>query len=48
MKNKIMTFVFLIFIFSFTILGIIVKDKDISSSERRKLASFPEFELNSD
>ena len=48
MKNKIMTFVFLIFIFSFSILGIIVKDKDISSSERRKLASFPEFEFNSD
>lgn len=48
MKNKIITFIFIIYIFTFSILGIILKDKDISITERRKLQTFPEFTLNSE
>lgn len=48
MKNKIITITFIIYLFFFSILGIILKDKEISTTERRKLASFPEFTLNSE
>ena len=48
MKNKIITFIFIIYIFTFSILGIILKDKEISTTERRKLTTFPEFTLNSE
>ena len=48
MKNKIMTIIFIVYIFTFSILGIILKDKEISETERRKLSSFPQFTLNSE
>ena len=47
MKDKILVYVFIIYIFIFSILGIIFKDKEISYMERRKLKTFPEFSLNS-
>jgi len=43
MKNKITTFLFVIYIITFSVLGIIFKDDIISYSERRKLTTFPEF-----
>ena len=46
MKNKIITLTFIIYIVSFSILGIVLKDKELSTSERRKLSSFPEYTLN--
>ena len=48
MKNKIITYLFIIYIFTLSILGIIIKDKEISATERRKLSIFPEFILNSE
>ena len=48
MKNKIITILFIIYIFTFSILGIILKDEYISPSERRKLSSFPEYNLSSE
>ena len=42
MKNKILTILFILVIFGFGLISIIIKDKEISSFERRKLASFPE------
>ena len=48
MKNKIITIIFIIYITAFSILGIIIKDKDISISERRKLSTFPEFTLKNE
>ena len=48
MKNKIITIIFIVYIFTFSILGIIIKDKEISASERRKLSSIPEFTLDSE
>lgn len=45
MKNKVLSILFCIFIFSFFILNIIIKDLDVSYSERRKLASLPDFNL---
>lgn len=45
MKSKIITFLFVGYIFLFSILGLVLKDKEISSTERRKLAKFPEIEL---
>lgn len=48
MKNKIITILFIIYISLFSILGIIIKDKEISNTERRKLSTFPEFTLNSE
>ena len=41
MKNKILTIIFIITIYSCLILNIIIPDKDISTEERRKLARFP-------
>lgn len=43
MKNKIVTIIFIIYIFTFSILGIVFKDEVISKSERRKLKKIPEF-----
>ena len=48
MKNKILVIVFVCYIGIFSILGIVIPDKEISSSERRKLKTFPEFEFNSE
>lgn len=48
MKNKIITYLFIIYIFIFSILGIIIKDKEISETERRKLSTFPKYTLNSE
>lgn len=48
MKNKLITIIFLIYIFTFSILGIIIKDEEISFTERRKLQSFPDISLSSD
>mgnify|MGYP003290213989 CR=1 FL=1 len=48
MKNKIITYIFILYIFTFSILGIIIKDKDISNEERRELTTFPKFTLNSE
>lgn len=42
MKDKIIVFSFLAYISIFAILHIIITDKDLSTSERRKLTSFPE------
>lgn len=47
MKNKILVIVFVVFISSFGFINVIVPDKEISVSERRKLAKFPEVELSS-
>ena len=48
MKNKIITYLFIIYILIFSILGIIIKDKEISETERRKLSTFPKYTLNSE
>ena len=48
MKNKIITIIFIIYIFTFSILGIIIKDEYLSPTERRKLSTFPEFTLSSE
>lgn len=45
MRDKIITFIFIIFIFSFSVVGILLNDKEISFSERRKLQTFPSFEF---
>lgn len=43
MKNKILSITFVLYIFIFFILNIIIKDKDVSNIERRKLNKLPEF-----
>jgi len=48
MKEKITTIIFIIYIFSFGILHLVLKDNEISKSERRKLANLPEFTLNNE
>ena len=48
MKNKIITILFIIYILTFSILGIIIKDEIISTTERRKLSSFPKYVLSSE
>ncbi len=48
MKNKIIIFMFIGFISIFSIAHLLIEDKEISNSERRHLATFPEFELSSD
>lgn len=48
MKNKIITFTFVGYIILFSVLHIIFPDLEISNTERRKLTSFPEFELSSE
>lgn len=47
MKNKIITFSFLGYIILFSILHIAFKDNEISNTERRPLAEFPELEVSS-
>ena len=42
MKNKIITILFIAIIFGIGIISVILKDTEISTFERRKLASFPE------
>ena len=46
MKNKIIVFSFLGYIIFFALAHIIIPDMDISTTERRKLKTFPKFELN--
>lgn len=48
MKEKIIVFLFIGYIAIFSMLHIILKDNEISKTERRKLESFPQFELTSD
>jgi len=48
MKNKLFTISFIAFLLFFSTFHILRVDKDISQTERRKLAVFPVFELNSD
>lgn len=45
MKNKILTILFCIFIFGFMIINIIVKNKEISYSERRYLKELPQLNI---
>ena len=45
MKNKILSVSFLITIFTIMIVGIIIPDKEVSTSERRKLAKFPNIKI---
>jgi len=47
MKNKILVFAFIIYIGVFSILSVIIPDKKISYTERRKLNEFPNFEFTS-
>ena len=46
MKNNILVFIFIGFIFIFSLGSIFIPDKKISYSERRKLKEFPEFEFS--
>lgn len=48
MKDKIIVFMFISLISIFSISHIVIKDKEISETERRKLKSFPEFKLSSE
>jgi len=48
MKNKIITFIIIGYLLFFSILNIIVSDEVISKTERRKLATFPNFELTNE
>lgn len=48
MKDKITTFLFIGYLVFFSLLGIILEDKEISSTERRKLTKFPEVELSNE
>lgn len=45
-KNILLTIVFLVIIFGFFTINIISKDKEMSESERRKLAEFPEISIS--
>ena len=47
MKEKILSILFVLFLSSFLVVNIFVKDIDISISERRKLTQFPEITLKS-
>lgn len=46
MKNKIITFTFIIFLLGFSILNLILPDKEVSVVERRRLTAFPVISLN--
>ena len=48
MKDKIVVFLFLIYIMCFSIFHVVLKDKVISETERRTLATFPKFEFSSE
>ena len=43
MKNKVLTIVFLIFVFGIALLQIVIPDKVYSESEKRMLSKLPEF-----
>ncbi len=46
-KNIIVVLLAVVFVFGFTVGGVILPDKDISQTERRKLGKFPAVTLNS-
>ena len=46
MKEKTITFIFMIYLTSFMIINILIPDKEISSSERRTLKSFPKINVS--
>ena len=48
MKNKVIVFTFVIYLFFFSIAHVLIKDKIVSETERRKLTNFPQFKLESD
>lgn len=48
MKEKIITILFITYIFTFSILGIIIKDEDLSITERRKLQTVPKFAIDNE
>lgn len=48
MKDKIIIVIFLVYIFAFSIMGVIFRDSEISYTERRYLTSFPEFSFDND
>ena len=48
MKDKIMIFIFISYWVFFSLFGIVLKDKEISYTERRRLTQVPEFTLQSD
>ena len=48
MKHKIITFLFVGYLVTFSVLHIAFEDSQISSTERRPLAVFPDFELTSE
>ena len=48
MKNKILVIIFIGYISFFSLLGVLIPDKEISKNERRKYAIFPEFEFDSE
>lgn len=48
MKNKIITFMFIIYLLVFLVLHIVFEDNVISFTERRELTSFPKFSLSSE
>ena len=48
MKDKIITFTFIGYILIFSLLHIIIPDNEISNTERRKLAKFPQIELTNE
>lgn len=48
MKNKIITFTFIIYLLSLAVLHIIIPDKEISITERRELKELPNFTFTSE
>ena len=48
MKDKIIVILFVIYICTFSILHIVIPDKELTISERRKLNTFPEIELTNE
>ena len=48
MKDKIITFLFIAYIFIFAIFHLLIPDLEISLSERRTLSKFPKFEFNNE
>ena len=45
-KNIVVTICFTLFIFSFSIANIVIPDKEVSASERRKLTQLSDMNLN--
>lgn len=46
MKDKILSILFIVFLTVFMLLNIIIRDKEISTSERRKLKQFPKLNIS--